>query len=102
MWAGLTVRGLVDGRASAVIGGGGRLTVGQWGRAMAQAGVVTGMELDIHSGLQFVSALEGDGVNPPRPHTLLPTMVGPSERFIEPDIRAFFYFTAAGPPSRTG
>ena len=68
--------------------------------AMAQAGVVTGMELDIHSGLQFFSMFHHDGANPPRPQKLLPTMVGPSERYVEPDIRDFFYFTAAAVTSK--
>jgi hypothetical protein len=68
------------------------------GAAMAGAGVVTGMELDIHSGLQFFSMWQGDGVSSPRPHRLLPTMVGPAERYVEPDIRDFFYFTVGSTP----
>jgi hypothetical protein len=167
---GNTIRGLVDGKASAVIDDQGRLTVGQWGRevfmsphvravrqnldliveqgrpvpgldrnaelrwgsarnqlqftwrsglgvtahgdlvylagdklnlatlgaALAQAGVVTAMELDIHSGLQFFSTWQGDGASQPQPQRLLPTMVGPGQRYVQPDIRDFFYFTTLG------
>ena len=63
--------------------------------AMTLAGAVRGMELDIHSGLQFFSTFTFDGAHLPRPRKLLSTMVGPSERYVEPDTRDFFYLTAA-------
>jgi hypothetical protein len=72
---------------------GDRLNLATLAAAMVQAGVVTGMELDIHSGLQFFSTWQGDGAGTPQPHRLLPTMVGPAERYVQPDIRDFFYFT---------
>jgi hypothetical protein len=75
------------------------LNLATLGVAMAQAGVVTGMELDIHPGLQFFSTWQGNGSGRPQPGRLLPTMVGPSERYVQPDIRDFFYFTA---PSGVG
>ncbi|MDT5316766.1 MAG: hypothetical protein QOE74_5786 [Mycobacterium sp.] len=73
---------------------GDQLNLATLGAAMAQAGVVTGMELDIHSGLQFFSTWQGNGSGQPQPRRLLPTMVGPAERFVQPDIRDFFYLTA--------
>lgn len=73
---------------------GDQLNLSTLGAAMAQAGVVTGMELDIHSGLQYFSTWQGNGSGRPQPRRLLPTMVGPSERYVQPDIRDFFYVTA--------
>jgi hypothetical protein len=58
------------------------------------------MELDIHSGLQFFSSWRSDGTGPPQPQRLLPSMIGPAERYVQPDIRDFFYFTTTtGDPS---
>lgn len=78
---------------------GDKLNLSTLGTAMVQAGVVTGMELDIHSGLQFFSSWRSDGSAPPQPRRLLSSMVGPSERYVQPDIRDFFYFTTSGDPS---
>lgn len=75
---------------------GDKLNLVTLGAAMAQAGVVTGMELDIHSGLQFFSMWHGDGTRRPQPLRLLPTMVGPAQRYVQPDLRDFFYFTMSG------
>jgi hypothetical protein len=71
-------------------------TLATLGAAMAQAGVVTGMELDIHSGLQFFSTWRNDGSGTRQPQRPRPTMVGPSERYVQPDTRDFFYFTKTG------
>jgi Phosphodiester glycosidase len=79
---------------------GDKLNLATLGAAMAQAGVVTGMELDIHSGLQFFSTFQVDGSKQATPHRLLPAMVGPAERYVQPDIRDFFYFTAASTARR--
>ncbi len=61
--------------------------------AMAQAGAVTGMELDIHSGFTFFSTWQGNGSGEPQPRRLLSTMVGPADRYVVPNVRDFFYFT---------
>jgi hypothetical protein len=91
----------VTSRGDVLYLAGDQLNLSTLGAALAQAGAMTGMELDIHSGLQFFSAWRDDGSGQPRPQRLLPTMVGPAERYLHPDARDFFYFTttgAANPP----
>lgn len=78
---------------------GDKLNLVTLGAAMTQAGVVTGMELDIHSGLQFFSMWHGGGTRGLQPLRLLPTMVGPAQRYVQPDRRDFFYFTTSGAAS---
>jgi hypothetical protein len=75
---------------------GDKLNLATLGAALAQAGVVTAMELDFHSGLQFFSKWQGDGASQPQPQRLLPTMVGAGQHYVQPDIRDFFYFTTLG------
>lgn len=168
---GTTVRGLVDGKASAVIDDQGHLMIGQWGRevqmnpfvravrqnlalivdrgavvagldrnadqqwgtprnqlqytwrsglgitihgdvvyvagdqldlkslasALVQAGAVTGMELDMHGGMEFCSSWSADASGVPKPKRLLPAMSGPTDRYIRADQRDFFYFTTITP-----
>ena len=79
---------------------GDELNLATLGAAMAQAGVLTGMELDIHPGLQFFSTWQNDGSGPIGPHRLLSTMVGPADRYVRPDVRDFFYLTAVGAVER--
>jgi hypothetical protein len=66
--------------------------------ALVQAGAVTGMELDMHSGMEFFSSWSADASGVPQPQRLLPTMSGPADRYIRPDQRDFFYFTTSGTP----
>jgi hypothetical protein len=56
---------------------GDKLNLAALGAALAQAGAVTGMELDIHSGLESFSAWVSDGTGVARPRRLLSTMSGP-------------------------
>jgi hypothetical protein len=167
-----TVRGLVDGKASAVIDDQGHLMIGQWGRdmhmnphvravrqnlalivdqgaavpgldrntglrwgnahnqlqytwrsgmgttahgdvvyvagdqlnlealaaALVQAGAVTGMELDMHAGMEFFTSWRADASGAAAPQRLLPTMSGPADRYIRADQRDFFYFTTGAAP----
>ncbi|MCP9276464.1 phosphodiester glycosidase family protein [Mycolicibacterium arenosum] len=74
---------------------GDQLNLAALGAALTQAGAVTAMELDIHSGLQFFSAWV-DASGGPSPQRLLSTMTGPADRYVRPDTRDFFYFTTAG------
>ncbi|WP_353359358.1 hypothetical protein [Mycobacterium sp.] len=62
--------------------------------ALAHVGAVTGMELDIHSGMEFFSSWRSDGGSS-KPHRLLAAMEGPVDRYLRPDQRDFFYFTTA-------
>jgi hypothetical protein len=73
---------------------GDKLNLATLGVALAQAGAVTGMELDIHSGMEFFSSWQSDGAGGSSPQRLLPAMVGPADRYVRRDQRDFFYFTA--------
>ncbi|CAN5601813.1 phosphodiester glycosidase family protein [soil metagenome] len=86
----------VTARGDVLYVAGDKLNLATLGAALAQAGAVTGMELDIHSGLESFSAWQSDGTGVARPRRLLSTMSGPAGRFIDPDLRDFFYFTTAG------
>jgi hypothetical protein len=72
---------------------GNKLNLTTLASAMVDAGVTTGMELDIHSGQQSFTAFTADASGGPRPHKLMSTMSGPAERYTSPDSRDFFYFT---------
>jgi hypothetical protein len=75
---------------------GDKLNLATLGVALAQAGAVTGMELDIHSGMEFFSSWSSDGAGGSTPQRLMPAMVGPADRYVRPDQRDFFYFTNHG------
>jgi hypothetical protein len=74
---------------------GDELNLATLGVALAQAGAVTGMELDIHSGMEFFSSWRRDGAGASAPQPLMAAMVGPADRYVRPDQRDFFYFTTA-------
>jgi hypothetical protein len=76
---------------------GDELNLATLGVALAQAGAVTGMELDIHSGMEFFSSWrrDGAGAGAATPQPLMAAMVGPADRYVRPDQRDFFYFTTA-------
>jgi hypothetical protein len=73
---------------------GDKLNLATLGVALAQAGAITGMELDIHSGMEFFSSWRTDGAGGSAPQRLMSAMVGPADRYVRPDQRDFFYFTA--------
>ena len=69
--------------------------------AMVDVGVTTGMELDIHRGQQSFTAWTTDpSGGARRPHKLMTTMSGPTDRYIAPDSHDFFYFTLRTSPSK--
>jgi hypothetical protein len=61
--------------------------------ALQQAGAVAGIELDIHSGMQFFSTWTSAASGAPQPQRLMTAMVGPPDRYLQPDQRDFFYVT---------
>jgi hypothetical protein len=79
---------------------GDQLTLTALADAMAAAGVVRGMELDIHGGMVacnlFRPDLRGSG-----PSTLLPALPSPPDRYLAADQRDFFAVTVRALPSRT-
>ena len=72
---------------------GDKLNLATLAAAMVEAGVTTGMELDIHSGQQSFTAFAADPSGARQPHKLMSTMSGPVDRYVFPDARDFFYFT---------
>lgn len=72
---------------------GDKLTLDSLARALAQAGAVRGMELNIGDGAPFFSGWQNDSSGSVRPERLLVTMSGPTDRYIRPEARDFFYFT---------
>ncbi len=82
---------------------GNKLTLVELARAMTEAGIVTGMQLDIHP--QMVTF---NTCHPAPAHTsglvctkLLPDMTGPATRYLTPDQRDFFAVTVIAPTTGT-
>lgn len=70
------------------------LTLQTLANALSQAGVVRGMELDIHSGMaSFASWTPDRGGTTATPVKLLPGMSRSADRYLAPDQRDFFYLT---------
>jgi hypothetical protein len=82
----------VDAGGDLIYVAGANLTLQTLAAALADTGVVRGMELDIHSALvSFASwAPSGTGVVPTN---LLPEMNRPPDRYLAADQRDFFYLT---------
>jgi hypothetical protein len=87
---------------------GNQLTLTTLADAMVQAGIVRGMQLDIHSDMVTFNTYRPDqpGSSPAK---LLPTMVSQADRFLQPDQRDFFavsmrpaHHPNLAPPNRTG
>ncbi|MGZ0147735.1 phosphodiester glycosidase family protein [Kribbella sp. WER1] len=73
---------------------GSKLTLATLAAAMHQAGIVQGMELDIHSAIVSFD-IEQPGPNGTvTGHRLLPSISSPPDRYLVPDQRDFFYVTA--------
>ncbi|MDT7725770.1 MAG: hypothetical protein QOI21_2346 [Actinomycetota bacterium] len=72
--------------------GGAQLTLTTLADVMARAGIVRGMELDIHTGMVTFNTYRPDqpGTSPAK---LLPSMPSPADRYLAPDQRDFFAVT---------
>ncbi|MCU1680086.1 MAG: hypothetical protein JWQ81_825 [Amycolatopsis sp.] len=77
--------------------GGDHLTLSTLAAAMAQAGIIRGMELDIHSGMVAFNTYRPD-LPGARPVKLLPTMPAPADRYLRADQRDFFAVTLRPSP----
>jgi hypothetical protein len=62
------------------------LTLATLADAMTQAGIVRGMQLDIHPDMVSFNAYPGGGM----PRKLLPAILSPADRYRTTDLRAFF------------
>ncbi len=83
-----------DARGDLVYVAGQNLTLWTLADAMSRAGVVTGMELDIHSNMVAFNSFSS--VADARAHrgtALLTSMKVPRDRYLVPDQRDFFYLT---------
>jgi hypothetical protein len=65
---------------------GNELTLATLAGAMAEAGIVHGMQLDIHADMVSFNAYPASG----HPHKLLPAMASPPDRYLGTDLRSFF------------
>jgi hypothetical protein len=73
---------------------GDQLTLRTLARALAAAGAVRGMELDIHPNMVHLFVYRhGPGTDMPVPTKLLANMRGPAERYLVPDLRDFVAIT---------
>jgi hypothetical protein len=88
----------VDARGNLVYVAGNHMNLATLAGAMADAHVVRGMQLDIHTGMaSFASWLPGRGGAMSTPAKLLPTMPRAATRYLVPDQRDFLYLTARRP-----
>jgi len=83
----------VDARGDLIYVGGVNLTLKALTTALTDAGVVRGMELDIHSAMVSFSSWAPSAPGHVVPAKLLPNMSRPADRYLAPDQRDFFYLT---------
>ncbi len=83
----------IDNGGNTIYVAGDKLNLAMLASAMTRAGVVRGMQLDIHTGMAFFASWLPAGQTHAGPTTLLPSMPGRADRFLAPDQRDFFYLT---------
>jgi hypothetical protein len=83
----------VDANGNLIYVSGDNLTLKTLAVALADAGVVRGMELDIHSALVSFASWAPSPTGKVVPTKLLPGMARPADRYLAADQRDFFYFT---------
>ena len=85
----------IDAHGNLIYVAGDKMNLATLAAAMADAGVVRGMQLDIHSGMaSFASWQPLSGAKAATPTKLLPKMPRSAYRYLNPDQRDFFYVTA--------
>ncbi|MFF5291053.1 phosphodiester glycosidase family protein [Paractinoplanes globisporus] len=85
----------IDAHGNLIYVAGDKMNLATLAAAMADAGVVRGMQLDIHSGMASFASWEPlSGANGSAPTKLLPRMPRSAYRYLNPDQRDFFYVTA--------
>ena len=92
----------VDRRGDLIYAAGDHLSIGTLARALARAGAVRAIELDINS--YWVSFISYRKTAAREPRNLLPSMTRPASRYLSPDDRDFFavYHTEPGEKRRVG
>ncbi|GAB1644134.1 phosphodiester glycosidase family protein [Krasilnikovia sp. MM14-A1259] len=85
----------IDAHGNLLYVAGDKMNLATLAAAMLDAGMVRGMQLDIHSGMaSFASWQPPSGGDSPAPTKLLPRMPRSAYRYLNPDQRDFFYVTA--------
>jgi hypothetical protein len=85
----------VDAAGNLYYVAGDKLTLTALALALADTGVIRGMELDIHPAEVHLFAYHHDaGASGPVPTALLADMRGPTDRYLQPDQRDFVALTA--------
>lgn len=85
----------VDRHGDIIYVAGAKMTLSVLASAMVDAGVVRGMQLDVHNSFPFLAIwTHQDGSD--QATKLLPTMAHGADRYLSPDQRDFFYVTASG------
>jgi hypothetical protein len=82
-----------DAHGNLIYVAGNKLTLATLAGAMRQAGIVQGMELDIHAAMVSFD-IERPGPNGVTGERLLNSMNSPTNRYLVDDQRDFFYVTA--------
>jgi hypothetical protein len=83
----------IDARGNLIYVAGSGLRLQTLARAMVDAGIQRGMELDIHTHMASFSSWQPAAGGEVAPTKLLPTMHRPADRYLSPDQRDFFYVT---------
>ncbi|MGU3293231.1 hypothetical protein [Williamsia sp. M5A3_1d] len=89
----------VDRNHNVVYVAGDHLNLTTLASALAQAGAVRGMQLDMHTGMSTFISWHTTDVGSREPSKLMPSMPGPETRYLIPDRRDFFYVTDTSPVS---
>lgn len=85
----------IDAHGNLIYLAGDKMNLATLATALADAGVVRGMQLDIHPGMaSFASWQPQSGSTAATPTKLLPKMPRSAYRYLYPDQRDFFYVTA--------
>ena len=87
-----------DSAGHLVYVGGAQMTLTTLADVMARAGIVRGMELDIHTGMVSFNTYRPDQPGS-APAKLLPSMPGQADRYLTPDQRDFFAVTLRAKPA---
>jgi hypothetical protein len=83
-----------DAKGNLIYVAGNGLTLATLASAMHQAGIVNGMELDIHSAMVSFNIEQPVGNLSVNNRKLLPSMSSPADRYLQADQRDFFYVVA--------
>jgi hypothetical protein len=83
-----------DAKGNLIYVAGDGLTLATLASAMHQAGILNGMELDIHSDMVSFNIEQPVGTLSVNSRKLLPSMSSPANRYLQADQRDFFYVVA--------